>query len=110
MSGPGGTRISFSEFYATVYRTDHRHPVNLALHVVGVFCGLGVIAASLTVWPLWTALFFPVAHVAPGLLGHRLFDRDDSLGDLRVTRTDYPLWWFIIANHLMTASVLTFRW
>lgn len=103
-------RIGFKEFYATVYRSDHRHPANLALHIAGVFGGLGVLAASLTVWPLWTALGFPVAHVAPGLLGHRLFDRDEALGDIRVMRTDYPLWWFMIANHLMAARVLTFRW
>jgi hypothetical protein len=102
--------VSFSEFYKTVYRTDHRHPINLALHIIGVFAGIGVIVASLTIWPLWALIGFPIAHVAPGLIGHRFFDRDTSLGDLRVTRTDYPLWWFLIANHLMAARVLTFRW
>lgn len=103
-------RSSFKEFYEMVYRSDHGHPVNLALHIVGVFAGLGLIAASLTVWPLWALLGFPIVHVAPGLLGHRLFDRDEALGDVRLTRTDFPLWWFLIANHLMAARVLTFRW
>jgi hypothetical protein len=103
-------RMSFHDFYATVYREDHQHPINLALHIIGVFAGLGLIGASLTVWPLWAMLGFPIAHVAPGLIGHRLFDRDDEVGDIRLTRTDFPLWWFLIANHLMALRVLTFRW
>jgi hypothetical protein len=103
-------RISFNDFYATAYREDHQHPTNLALHIIGVLAGLALIAASITIWPWWTALGFPIAHVAPGLLGHRLFDRDQALGDIRLTRTDFPLWWFVIANHLMAARVLTFRW
>jgi hypothetical protein len=49
-------------------------------------------------------------HVLPGLLGHRLFDRDKTIGDVRLTRTDYPLWWFLIANHIMAARVLALRW
>lgn len=110
MASPTNKRISFRTFYETTYRSDHCHPANLALHILGVFAELGVIAASLTVWPLWTILTFPVAHVAPGLLGHRLFDRDEDLGDVRLTRTDFPLWWFLIANHLMAVRVLTLRW
>lgn len=103
-------RIAFNDFYTNAYRADHRHPINLALHILGVFAGLGVIGASLTVWPLWTMFGFPIAHVAPGLIGHRLFDRDDVAGDIRLTRTDFPLWWFLFANHLMAVRVLTFRW
>jgi hypothetical protein len=103
-------QASFRAFFETVYRSDHRHPVNLALHIVGVIAGLVVLGASVTVWPLWTALLFPVVHVLPGLLGHRLFDRDKTIGDVRLTRTDYPLWWFLIANHIMAARVLALRW
>ena len=83
---------------------------DLALHIIGVFAGIALIIASLTVWPLWTIIGFPLVHVAPGLLGHRLFDRDAAVGDLRLTRTDYPLWWFLVANHLMAVRVLTLRW
>jgi hypothetical protein len=46
------------------------------------------------------------ARAAPGLIGHRLFDRDAEVGDLRITRSDYPLWWFIRANHRMTLDVI----
>jgi hypothetical protein len=105
-----GVKTTFKSFYETAYRSDHRHPANLALHIVGVVAGLALIGASFTVWPLWTVLAFPVVHVVPGLLGHRLFDRDETLGDMRITRTDYPLWWFLVANHLMAVRVLTFRW
>jgi hypothetical protein len=103
-------RIGFAAFFATVYRAEHRHPANLALHILGVVAGLALIVASLTVWPLWSALAFPLVHVLPGLVGHRLFDRDAAVGDVRVTRSDYPLWWFLLANHLMAARVLAGRW
>jgi hypothetical protein len=103
-------QANFAQFLATTYRSDHRHPLNLALHIIGVIAGLAVIAASLTAWPLWTIVLFPIAHVVPGLLGHRLFDRDETVGDLRLGRTDYPLWWFMAANHIMAARVLTGRW
>jgi hypothetical protein len=107
---PRNERRSFTIFYETTYRSDHQHPANLALHILGVIAGLGLIAASLTIWPLWSAVAFPIVHAAPGLIGHRLFDRDEALGDVRLTRTDYPLWWFIAANHMMTVAVLMGRW
>lgn len=106
----GSQRIDFNTFYKTEYRSDHQHPANLALHIFGVLAGLGLIAASFTIWPLWTILGFPVVHIAPGLIGHKYFDRDEELGDIRLTRTDFPLWWFLIANHLMAVRVMTFRW
>jgi hypothetical protein len=110
MDSSTSQRMNFKSFYQTVYRSDHRHPVNIALHIIGVFAGIGLILASLTVWPFWAALGFPIAHVGPGLIGHRFFDRDEAIGDMRLTRTDVPLWWFIIANHLMAMRVLTLRW
>lgn len=102
-------QVSFKEFYNTAYREDHQHPAKLALHIVGVIAGLGLIVASVTILPWWSVLGFPIAHVAPGLVGHRLFDRDQTVGDMRLTRKDFPLWWFIVANHLMAARILTFR-
>lgn len=99
-------RPTFLHFYRTQYRDEHRIPANIALHLVGVAAGLAVIAASLTIWPLWTFLLFPVAHAAPGLLGHRLFERDASVGDVRVTRTDVPAWWFLIANHMLLVDLI----
>jgi hypothetical protein len=51
-------------------------------------------------------LLYPVVHAAPGLIGHRLFERNAEVGDIRLDRTDHPLWWFIIGNHLMFLDVL----
>lgn len=102
---------TYADFYAGPYRTDHRHPANLALHMLGTALGLALLAAAaFQVIGPWWALAFPVVHAAPGLIGHRLFDRDDRLGDLRINRSDYPLWWFIRANHHMTLDVLIGRW
>ena len=50
----------------------------------------------------WLALLYAVVHVAPGLLGHRYFERNTEIGDLRVTRKDYSPLWFIAGNHRMT--------
>ena len=100
---------SFSEFYKDHYLADHRHPANVALHIVGTLAGLGLIGLSLILIPYWWALLFPIVHAAPGLIGHRLFDRDDEVGDVRLFRTDFPLHWFIVANHILTAKVLTGR-
>jgi hypothetical protein len=105
------TATRYPDFYATAYRADHRHPVNLALHIVGTLAGLALLAAAaVQLLPLWSALAFPIVHALPGLIGHRLFDRDAAVGDIRITRSDYPLWWFIRANHRMTWDVLTGRW
>jgi Protein of unknown function (DUF962) len=102
---------TYQHFYATAYRADHRHPGNLALHIFGTLAGLALlaVAAAALIAPWW-ALAFPFVHALPGLIGHRLFDRDEVVGDLRITRSDYPLWWFIRANHRMTWDVLTGRW
>ena len=108
-SNPAEPRPSFSEFYKDHYRADHQHPVNVALHILGTIAGLGLIVLAFTLIPLWWALLFPIVHAAPGLIGHRLFDRDDAVGDFRLSRTDFPLYWFIVANHILTAKVLTGR-
>ncbi len=101
---------SFFAFCRDVFPDEHRHPVNVALHLFGVVAGIALIVAALTAWPWWTALAFPIVHVAPGLIGHRFFERNEEVGDARITRTDYPLYWFLIANHIMAAQVMTGCW
>jgi hypothetical protein len=46
------------------------------------------------------------------LIGHRLFERNFVLGDLRFVDGHYPPLWFIVANHIMTWEVLArpFGW
>jgi hypothetical protein len=100
-------RPDFATFFATDYLAEHRHPVNIALHMIGTLGGLGLIALALTVWPWWAMLAWPLVNVLPGQVGHRLFERNPAVGDLRITRTDYPVYWFLIANHILTARLLT---
>ena len=96
----------FSDFYQQVFLAEHQDPRNVALHVFGtVFSGAFLIAVLWLGFP-WLALLYPVLHAAPGLLGHRLFERNSAVGDLRVTRTDYSPLWFIASNHLMTLELL----
>jgi hypothetical protein len=101
--------MRFSTFYTEVFLPEHRHPANVALHAVGTALGLALLAFAAWRGPWWIAAFFPVVHALPGLVGHRLFERNATVGDVRVTRTDHPLWWFIVANHRMAWEGLTAR-
>ncbi len=102
---------SFDNFYSTVFLDEHRHPANAGLHVFGVIASAVAVATALLAPGAWkfAALLYPVIHAAPGLLGHRLFERNEEVGDVRVTRKDHPVWWFIVANHRMTADLLLGR-
>ena len=112
---PAAAAADFWSFYDKTFLPEHRHPANVALHVVGTLLGLGFLCG--VVWaaasrgaPAWLAalLLFPAVHAAPGLLGHRLFERsaDARVGDVRVLRTDFPLRFFLFGNHVLAASVL----
>jgi len=92
---------SFETFYHDVYLDEHTHPLNVALHIGGTLAGLAFVAAVLSLPIVWypALLLFPVVHAAPGLLGHRLFERNEVIGHARWQRKDFPLWWFIAANH-----------
>ena len=103
------SRPSFMTFYRDHYFAEHSHPANIALHVAGTLLGLGLIAAALTVISPWWLLAFPVVHVGPGLIGHRFFERNPDVGDVRVLRTDVPVYLFLFANHLLTWRLLTGR-
>jgi hypothetical protein len=101
--------IDFDTFYREHYLAEHRHPANVALHVLGTLAALAFAAwALVSPWP-GLALLFPLVHAAPGLLGHRLFERNAAVGDLRITRRDFSALWFIAANHRLTWSIVTGR-
>jgi hypothetical protein len=105
-------KLSFSQFYEAVFLPEHENAVNIGLHVFGTLAGLayiGWIAYSTAVlgaldWKiaLPLLLLFPVVHAVPGLVGHRLLERNEAVGDVRITRKDYSPLWFIVANHIMT--------
>ncbi len=108
------THGTFLEFYRHAYWDEHKVPINLAFHICGTVGGILLLLASLTIVSPWWALAFPVVHIGPGLLGHRLFERAEAIGDARIFRTDVSGWWFIVANHMMTArmiwALITLRW
>ena len=103
MGSPITRRGDFDSFYREHFIPEHSHPANVALHIIGTLAGLVLLVASVTIISLWWGLLFPIVHVVPGLIGHRLFDRNEAVGDVRVLRKDFPLWWFVIGNHRMTA-------
>ncbi len=102
-------KLSFSKYYHEQFLPEHQHPANIALHVLGVLFALALIVASFTIIPIWWALLFPAAQGLPGLIGHRLFERDEVIGDLRFTRNDVPFYWAMFGGVVMAARVLTGR-
>jgi hypothetical protein len=100
------TDLTFWQFYRGAYQDDHKAWQNKALHIFGTLSGLALLVASVTIIPIYWALAFPVVHAVPGLIGHRLFDRNLELGDVRFIRGHYPNLWFMAANHLMTAEAI----
>jgi hypothetical protein len=106
-------QLRFADFYRDVFLPEHLQPLNRALHMVGTVAGLAYVLWVLS-WPLsaaWFALaLFPAVHALPGLLGHRLVERNEALGDARWRRTDFPAWWFILGNHRMTLEGLRSLW
>jgi hypothetical protein len=101
------TQLSrFKGFYKEVFLAEHRNPANVALHVFGTILGVIFVCAVLLLGFPWLALVFPAVHAVPGLIGHRMFERNSAVGDIRVTRKDYSPLWFIAGNHLMTLELL----
>jgi hypothetical protein len=98
--------VTFSDFYRNTFLAEHKHPGNIALHVFGtVVSAVFAVTILLTTIP-WLILMYPIIHAVPGLVGHRLFERSESLGDVRITRSDYSPVWFIAANHRMTWDLM----
>jgi hypothetical protein len=95
-------KIGFSEFYQQHFQLEHSHPVNIVLHIVGTVLGILFIVLCVLFWPLYWLILFPVVHAVPGLIGHKLFERNLDVGDVRVFRKDFSPLWFIAANHVLT--------
>jgi hypothetical protein len=110
LAAADSTRIGFKRFYSEVFLPEHQHSINRGLHVLGTLLGLAYLPAVWLLLPLpWAArlaalLLFPLVHAAPGLIGHRLFERNAAVGDARWRRRDFSPLWFIAANHVLTAQ------
>lgn len=103
--------LSFEAFYREVFLPEHRHPMNVALHIGGTLAGLAWVPLTLSAPGLWklAVLLFPVVHGAPGILGHRFLERSDAVGDARWRRKDFSPWMFIAANHRLSFERLVLR-
>lgn len=98
--------VAFREFYTDHYLRDHKHPANVALHVAGTLGSATFVIVALASPMPWLALLYPAVHAVPGLVGHRLFDRNPEVGDVRFVTGKFPNLWFIAANHILTATLL----
>lgn len=93
--------VTFGQFYREHYLPEHRHPANVALHLAGTLAGMACVAWVIAAAPLYWLALSPIVHALPGLIGHRLFERNAAVGDVRVLRRDFSPLWFIAANHLL---------
>ncbi|WP_108975304.1 Mpo1-like protein [Leptospira ryugenii] len=103
---PKSFRSRFYPFYNEVYLPEHRDPRTVLFHVIGTVMGLVWIPfATFYLHPIMLVCF-PIIHGLPGILAHRLFERNEEVGDLRINRKDYPNLWFVIANHIITFQLV----
>lgn len=88
---------SFAEFWPH-YVSQHRNPVNRALHFLGTSLALAALALGV-LWSPLCLLVLPLAGYGPAWIGHFVFERNKPatfqhpmwslLGDLRM----YGLMW-----------------
>jgi hypothetical protein len=95
----------FWAFYRDHFLAEHQHPVNRGLHIFGTLLGTAFVPAALLSPWVWLVVLYPAVHAAPGLIGHRLFERNAQVGDVRVLRKDFSPLWFIAGNHVLTYEV-----
>jgi hypothetical protein len=101
------TAINYSQFYNSVFLAEHRSTIAIATHVFGTVLGLAWVGWALYANHYWLLLAFPIVHAVPGLIGHRIAERNPDVGDIRITRKDFPLWWFIVGNHQMSWELIS---
>ncbi len=100
-------KTTYADFYPTVFLAEHRSTIAIGTHVFGTLLGFVWLVFALATKHCWLVLLFPVVHAVPGLIGHRIAERNPNVGDIRITRKDFPLWWFIVGNHQMTWQLVT---
>jgi hypothetical protein len=99
--------LAYPDFYNEVFLPEHSQTLTIATHVFGTVMGVFWVIACIAFGYYFWLLLFPLVHAAPGLIGHRLAERNAAVGDLRVVRKDFPLWWFIRANHRLTWDLMS---
>lgn len=96
----------FLTFYYETFLFEHQNRSNRYFHYFGVYLSLCVIPVCIHFSNPFVLLAYLPIHGVPGLLGHYLFEKNKDVGDLRVNRKDYPIYWFIAANNLMAFQAL----
>jgi hypothetical protein len=99
------SKIGFHDFYRNHFLPEHQHPATVGLHVFGTVLGTVFLVATVLSTTPYLAVLYPVVHALPGLIGHRLFERNTAVGDVRVLRKDFSPLWFIVGNHVLTYEV-----
>jgi hypothetical protein len=100
--------VDFWTFYNTVFLKEHHHPWNALFHVSGTLLGWAVVPVVFLLRASWLYLLLtPVLLIVPGQIGHRIWERNGDVGDVRVFRSDFPGIWFLFGNHVMAYNYLT---
>lgn len=60
--------------YWDIFVLKHQHPINIALHVIGIFIFYGLLFCSWKFHNFWLLLCLPVTQLV-GLMGHFLFEQ-----------------------------------
>jgi hypothetical protein len=98
----------FDEFYSTVFLKEHQNKWNVGFHMIGTLASVYLLTGVVTgKYHFRHLLAYPFLLTVPGLIGHRLFEPSPQVGDLRILRDDFPAYWFLVGNYVMTWDVLT---
>ncbi len=98
---------NFLQFYRNTFLLEHKNRLNRLFHYFGVYLSLALFPLSLYFMNGFILIAYLPLHGLPGLIGHYFFERSHQVGNVRITRKDYPIYWFIIANNLMAFQALT---
>ncbi|MBD2183218.1 Mpo1-like protein [Aerosakkonema funiforme] len=60
--------------YWDIFVLKHQHPINVALHIVGIFIFYGLLFSAWKLQNFWLFLALPLTQLV-GLSGHLLFER-----------------------------------
>ncbi|MCT7972052.1 DUF962 domain-containing protein [Laspinema olomoucense] len=67
--------VPFTEYW-DIFLLKHQHPMNVALHVVGILIFYGILFAAVWFQNSWILLGLPLTQLT-GLMGHFWFERSE---------------------------------
>ena len=60
--------------YWDIFVLKHQHPINIALHIAGIFIFYGLLFSAWKSQNLWLLFYLPLTQLV-GLIGHFLFEQ-----------------------------------